>query len=271
MKVTFLGVLILLLAFSSCEEIPPTITPCQTDRVVLVEEFTGIDCVNCPIGAQKLKEISAQNPGKMIIVGIHAGYFAGEHNGFDLNSTDGELLEAQYLGPVSGYPAATINRRLVKDESDIVLAQPKWAGIISTELCERAIVSLDIVSTFDAANNKASIAVNVSPSDFLLSTVEEDVALTIMITEDDIVGYQKTPNGIDPNYVHEHVLRDVLSANYSGDILFPQGTAMEATQKVVTDYTIPADWNPDNCHVVAFLHYKGGKKDVLQAVESKLK
>lgn len=271
MKAIFLGTIILLLTFSSCEEIPPTITPCQTDRVVLVEEFTGIDCVNCPIGAQKLKEISNQNSGKVIIVAIHAGYFAIEKDGFDLNSTDGELLEAQYLGPVSGYPAATINRRLFKDESDIVTAQPKWAGIISSELCERSIVGLDVVSTFDAVTNNASVTVNVTPSDFFLSTVEEDVALTIMITEDDIIGYQKTPNGIDPSYVHQHVLRDVLSANFSGDILFGKGTAMEPTQKTITDYAIPADWNPDNCHVVAFVHYKGGKKEVLQAVESKLK
>ncbi len=150
-------------------------------------------------------------------------------------------------------------------------AQPKWAGIISNELCERSIVGLEVVSTFDASTRKASIAVNITPRDFVLSTVEENVALTIMITENDIVGYQKTPNGDDPNYVHEHVLRDVLSTNYSGDVLFPKGTAMEATQRVVTDYEIPADWNPDNCYVVAFVHYKGGKKDVLQAIEKKLK
>ncbi len=98
MKITLAGIWVLLLAFSSCEEIAPTITPCQTDRVILVEEFTGIDCVNCPIGAQKLKELSTQNPGKIVIVGIHAGYFAGEHNGFNLNAEDGELLESQYLG-----------------------------------------------------------------------------------------------------------------------------------------------------------------------------
>jgi thiol-disulfide isomerase/thioredoxin len=270
MKAILLGTILLLLAFSSCEEIPPTITPCQTDRVVLVEEFTGIDCVNCPTGAQRLKEISSQNPGKIVVVGIHAGYFAGDHNGFNLNAEDGELLEAQYLGPVSGYPAATINRRLAKDESDIVTVQAKWAGIISAELCERPIVGLDVVSTYNAADRKASIAVNINPSDFYLSTVEEDVALTIMITEGNIVGYQKTPNGVESDYVHEHVLRDVLSTNYSGDIIYARGTAMEATQRVVTDYEIPADWNPDNCHVVAFVHYKGLKKDVLQAIEKKL-
>lgn len=271
MKVIFLGIIILLLTFTSCKEIPPTITPCQTDRVVLVEEFTGINCVNCPTGAQKLKEIAAQNAGKVIIVGIHAGYFAVNHNGFDLKSPDGELLESQYLGPVSGYPAATINRRLFKDESDIITAQPKWAGIISSELCTRPIASLSIANTFDATTRQATVTVNVAPSSFYRSTVEEDVALTIMITEDNIVGYQKTPNGVNPSYVHKHVLRDVLSVNYSGDIIYTKGTGMEATQKVITDYTIPSGWNPDNCHIVAFLHYKGSKKNVLQATEKKLK
>lgn len=63
-----LSTLTLVLLLGSCEEIPPTITPCQTDRVVLVEEFTGIDCVNCPIGADKLKSIADQNPGKVVVV-----------------------------------------------------------------------------------------------------------------------------------------------------------------------------------------------------------
>lgn len=266
-----LGMLTLGVLLGSCEEIPPTITPCQTDRVVLVEEFTGIDCVNCPIGAEKLKNIAEQNPGKVIVVGIHAGYFAGEHNGFSLNCDDSDALEAQYLGPVSGYPSATVNRKVFEGESDHVTGLNKWAGHIGQELCERAMVDINITPTFSDANRKLSVVVDVVPKDFVTTVAAEDIALTIMITENNIVGYQKTPNGIDLNYVHEHVLRDVLSINYSGDVVYSKGSALSATQKAITDYTLPTGWKADNCYLVAFVHYKGANnKTILQAVKKKL-
>lgn len=262
----------LALTLSSCEEIPPTITPCQTDRVVLVEEFTGIDCVNCPTGAEKLKSITQQNPGKVIVVGIHAGYFAVDHNGFYLNAVDGESLEANYLGPVTGYPAATVNRKVFANESDHVTTLGKWAGHISQELCERAIMDIDIVPAYNKSTRELSVVVNVAPKDFVNDVADNDLALTIMITEDDIVGYQKTPTGIDMDYVHKHVLRDVLSTNYSGDVLFTKGMALEAKQQTVQDYALPANWEADNCHIIAFIHRKSGNdKSVLQAAEKSLK
>ena len=82
---------------------------------------------------------------------------------------------------------------------------------------------------------------NGAPSNFYLSTIEEDVALTALITEDDVIGYQHTHNGIDLNYAHKHVLRDVVSVNYSGDLLYFKRTAMEATPKVVSNYAIPSE------------------------------
>lgn len=271
LKKILAGTLALGFILGGCEEIPPTITPCQTDRVVLVEEFTGIDCVNCPVGAEKLKSIAQQKPNKVIIVGIHAGYFAGEHNGFSLNCTDSELLEAQYLGPVTGYPSATVNRKVFEGESGIVTSLNKWAGHIGQELCERAMVDVNISSVLNETDRKLSVTVDILPKDFVTSVAAEDIALTILITENDIVGYQKTPTGIDMSYVHEHVLRDVLSVNYSGDVIYPKGSALSAEQKVVSDYALPADWDVDNCHIVAFAHYKSAAdKSVIQAAEASL-
>ncbi|WMX14372.1 MULTISPECIES: Omp28-related outer membrane protein [unclassified Aureispira] len=256
----------------SCEEIPPQITPCQTNRVVLVEEFTGIDCVNCPTGAEKLEVLSKQNPGKIIVVGIHAGYFATDHNGFDLRCSDGVNLESLYLGPVSGYPAASINRKVFEGESDVVTDLSEWAGYIGSEICERPIAELSLTNTFDAATRKASITVDMTPSTFFVDAIDENLAITVMITESNIVGYQKTPAGSDPAYVHKHVLRDVLSDDYTGDVVITKGNVLSAQQKVISDYPIPADWNIDNCYAVAFIHYKGdNNKTILQAVEAHIK
>lgn len=257
-----------------CEEIPPTITPCQTNRVVLVEEFTGIKCVNCPTGSEKLELLAKKQEyqGKIIVVGIHAGFFAKEYNGFDLKCPDGENLESNYLGPVSGYPSAAINRKVFEGKSDMVTSLSEWAGHIGSEICDRPIAELAVTSAYDADNRKASITVDMTPSSFFTDAIDEDLAISIMITESNIVGYQVTPSGPDPNYVHKHVLRDVITDNYNGDVLISKGNVLTAQQKIISDYTIPTGWDPDNCYVVAFIHYKGdANRAVLQAVEAHLK
>lgn len=258
-----------------CEEIPPTITPCQTNRVVLVEEFTGVSCVNCPIGTEKLEQLTNQNPGKIIAVGIHAGYFANpssSNNYTDLRCEDGKNLEGQYLGPVSGYPAATINRKMFTGEGALPIDLTKWSGYIGSEKCNRPIADITVSSVYNENDSMATITANVIPTTYFKDAVPEDLAITIMITESNIIGYQLTPSGANQNYVHKHVLRDVITADYQGDVLINKGNVITAQQKVVSDYKVPAGWNPDNCHVVAFIHYKSdGNKSVQQAVETHLK
>ncbi len=256
---------------SCCDEIPPTITPCQTNRVVLVEEFTGVSCVNCPTGAEKLEQLSSQNPGKVIAVAIHAGYFStpSTNNSYhDLRSDDGLLLESLVLGPVSGYPSASINRKIFTGENQLPTNLTKWAGYISTEICDRPIAELSATSTYDAQDSMATVTVNMTPSTYFTGSLEEDLALSIMITENNIIGYQLTPQGSNSNYVHKHVLRDVISSDYTGDILITKGNVLSPQQVVISDYKIPAEWNPDNCHIVAFIHYKSdANKSVQQAIE----
>lgn len=272
--IPFVAVLISGFLVSGCEELPPKITPCQTDRVILVEEFTGVSCVNCPTGTEKLEQLASQNPGKLVIVGIHAGYWAQPNAGnqnTDFRCADGSVLESTYLGPVSGYPAATINRAIFEGENELPIGLNKWAGNITRELCKRPIASLSITPTYNEQDRKATVTVDVVPSDFFNEVLEEDLAITIMITESDIEAYQKTPTGSDYEYKHKHVLRDVITDNASGDILITEGNAFTTQQKVITDYEVSADWDPEHCHVVAFIHYKDdNNKYVLQAAETKL-
>jgi thiol-disulfide isomerase/thioredoxin len=258
-----------LLLTIGCEEIPPEITPCQTNRVVLVEEFTGIDCVNCPTGSEKLELISAQNPGKVLVVGIHAGFFATDHNGFDLRCPDGLALE-QYLGPVQGYPAATINRKIFVGENQLPLGAGQWAGLINNEICQPPIAELAITTTYNETDSMASVVVDISKGLFFNENLTHDLALTILITESNIIGYQKTPDGTELSYVHKHVLRDVVSSDAKGDVIISKGNPITTQQTVINNYKIPAEWNPENCHVVAFVHNKGANLEIHQAIEKHL-
>ena len=72
--------MVAVLALGACNEIDEAdrlldYTPPAGDRNVLLEEFTGQMCPNCPEGAREAHRLQENNPG-MVIVSIHAGGFA---------------------------------------------------------------------------------------------------------------------------------------------------------------------------------------------------
>ena len=59
-KLIFLFVTI---ALFSCKETMPEVSDDPsppTERKVLIEEFTGVDCSNCPYGSEELELLSSQ-------------------------------------------------------------------------------------------------------------------------------------------------------------------------------------------------------------------
>ncbi|MCP4443048.1 MAG: Omp28-related outer membrane protein [Aureispira sp.] len=265
----FLLILVGTLSFYGCEEIPPVIEPCKTNRVVLVEEFTGVQCVNCPAGSERIEQLIAQNPGKIVAVSIHAGFFAKPINPTDedFKTDETEALDA-LLGPVSGWPAATINRKLFDNESQLVLGLSSWAGYIGNELCYPGVVDMDINSTVNTSSNEATINISLTPTNSV--PLDEDVSLSVMITESNIKAPQITPDGKVYDYKHKHLMRKMLTS-INGIKVQTAGNALDAYSTEFT-YGLPEHWDAENCHVIAFLHYSGtsSKKDVLQAFETDL-
>lgn len=264
----FLSLLVVTLSFYGCEEIPPVIEPCKTNRIVLVEEFTGVQCVNCPAGSDRITQLIAQNPGKIVAVSIHAGFFAKPINPTDedFKTTETESLD-NLLGPVNGWPAATINRKLYSNENQLVLGLSSWAGYIGSELCYPGPVDININSSFNATSKEATINISLTPTNTV--PLDEDVSLTVMITESNIEAPQVTPDGTVNDYKHKHLMRKMLTS-INGTKVQTAGSPINAYSTEFT-YGLPDHWDAENCHVVAFIHYSGSsKKDVLQAAEAHL-
>lgn len=249
----------------SCEENPPKITPCQTSRVVLVEEFTGMSCVNCPTGHQKIKDLQAQYSGKIIPVAIHAGSLAGPHNGWDFRTTEGTEIHA--WSKAIGEPSLTINRQYFDDKGVYGIISPNsWAGPIADEICLRPDASIELTPAYDVGTRALSVTVDVNP----LNTVKmkEPVGLTVLITENKVIAPQLGPAGWDNNYEHNHLLRAFITDTW-GTKIQEQGETLQPHQGTFS-YTLPAGWDENNCHIVAFVHYQGDERYVLQAAEESL-
>ena len=264
-------VAILFILNSSClEEIGPSVTIEKTDRIVLIEEFTGVRCVNCPQGSAEIQALLNTYGESLIAISIHAGTFSDPYSdsNIDFRTDDGtELigyLNAPSTGP-AGYPAAVVNRKLHNGAGqDRAVFQSSWSGIIGNELQLKADVQIELNKSYDPVTRVLTI----NPTLFFQEDIPGDVNFTALITQDSIVDVQLDQAGKDYNYVHKHVLRDVITGSYSGDLV---GTdiAKDKLETLNYSYTIPTEWNAKKCNIVVFVNRNNGATlDVLQAAEA---
>lgn len=268
----YLLCLFLLLLISCSDELGPNIDLINTNtggpttgavKRVLIEEFTGVRCVNCPEGSDKIKDLLAIHDTNLVAISIHAGFFAEPYpeNQYDFQTTAGTQLEANLLGPVSGYPAATINRKLFDNEFELPVTLNKWAGYINQELQEPAKLTLDITPTYTPTSRNVNARIVLK----FLETITAPIHISVLLTEDGVQDAQLTPSGIQMDYTHNHIFRKALT-NYNGDRIID---ATVQDEELVFNYStlLPREWVVANCHIIAFVSQIGGDLKVLQVNE----
>ncbi len=261
---------------SACDEISPTVTGSMaggggggTDpvedqkRQVIIEEFTGVRCVQCPAGAAFIRDLLALHGNQLIAVSIHAGDFTNpyQESQYDFRTDEGTQL-LSYLNEPFGFPSAVVNRKLYPGQFDLQLGQGDWAGYIASEMDVAPKVRINIEPEFDSGSRELTLDVTLYVDEAI---TDPDVRLSIMITENDIKDLQITPASSTPqaDYSHMHVLRDMLTS-YDGNPITESLSAGAEIKKSFT-YTVPGDWKEENCEIVAIVSLAGASKDVLQA------
>ena len=237
------------------------------DRRVLIEEFTGVRCVQCPGGSLEIQRLQEQYGERLIAVSMHAGNLSAPYNQsqYDFRTDEGTSL-LNFLGIPEGVPTAVINRKLFPGQSDLQLeSSGVWSGRVVTELEDDAIVVLDINNNWNPDNRLLKVSVTGGAAE----RIAEEVKITVLITESNIVDTQVVPgDGIIDDYVHNHVLRKTLTA-FDGDKLVTSLNSGETFAEEFS-YFLPEEWKAENCNVIAFVHLAGSDKLVLQAIEKHL-
>lgn len=271
----FLGV-----ALTACEEVPVIVTPVQQlgdcpavnssvvaaqQKQVLIEEFTGVRCVNCPDGSEAVKALIEQYGEQVVVVSFHAGFFSDPYpeSLYDFRTPAGNALLNFHGSPV-GYPAAIIDRKVFGGSNRPHLGQNSWAGAIANQVTEPPAVKIHLENTYDPLTRK----LDVQTSLFFEEAVEGEVRISVMITEDKLKDYQETPAGLQSDYEHNHVLRTALSAP-TGNILSEPSTAGTRFCKAFSG-EIDESWKAEDCTVIVFVHRGDGEKEVLQAQQAAL-
>lgn len=250
------------LSFSACDEVDEAdrfieLPKLETSRNILVEEFTGQQCTNCPDAHRALAGLSELYGSNMIVVGIHAGSF-GIAEG--LSPTITGLMQpegneyANHWGNLDGigYPIAVINRR----GGAIPFNSGAWPATIRTELTRKAQLDIELSARINAANE---IEVNTT----LKSYADINAKLQLWVVEDNISAFQIDNGKVILDYKHNHVYRASINGTWGEDVaLKDQGTLNKTATIKVRD-----NWNTDNLHIVAFVY--SDAEGVMQAQKTK--
>jgi hypothetical protein len=256
--------------FSACKERPFEIPNLSVGkRRVLVEEATGVRCAQCPDGAKTLTSLQgtfAAEGRELIVVSIHAaGNFSVPYSNslHDFRNPDAQALVG-VIGPLEGFPSSAINRRLLPNELfAFITPASRWEGVIRSDFGQDYGVDMFVANSFNPTTRQLFIKVDILPDQLLTG----DNRLTVLITQDSIVDMQLDKNVMNTNYVHRHVLRDVVTA-IDGDVITEPIAPGTVISKSFNVPLLPA-WEAKHCSVVAFIHRGGNpNKEVLQAAES---
>jgi hypothetical protein len=274
MKIYTLIILLLYAAvyFSSCREVGPPISALPNDtssttqkKMALIELETGDQCVNCPLGIAQVEQLADTTyPGQVAIIELHDGFLSTPYtfSPQNLQSPDAAGID-NILGPAEAKPAASIDRFFKGQYGYFDISSDDWGGDVSSRLLDTLKVNIFISTpSFNPITRQLSVSVLVK----YIDNVTTPNNLNVAITESSIIDPQANGTAIDTYYVHNNVLRALMTP-VSGDPITGTLNAGYEVTKTYT-YTLPALWNAANCNIVAFVtNLTASDIEVLQAQE----
>lgn len=243
--------------------------PIDTTKVVkkvLIEDYTGFKCGNCPDAAVKAHEIYDIYPNNVIILAVHAGYYAKpdlppSKYVYDFQTPEGNELNTYFK--VNQNPIGMINR--VKSNNVQLQNIANWASLTAVEIAKPVELKLGLTAEYDPTTRKITAKADLK----YLNKASSKNYLCMYITEDKIIQYQKWYNHIPEmitDYEHNHVLRASMNTAW-GELISNSAIANGTVFTKNYEYTISSDkdWKPENLKIIAYVYDRDQDDYVLQA------
>jgi hypothetical protein len=190
-----------------CQTIVST-TP--SNKNVILEEYTGINCNWCPDGHKIAAQIMANNPGRAWAINIHQGSFAPNSPQYKTDWANG--LAGQYS--ISGYPCGTVNR------GASMLSRGSWTSTANQLLSQPSPVNVAAQGTIDWTTRNLTLLVEVY---YTGNAAQATNKLNVALLQNEIIGPQQGPGlfqemVIGTQYKHMHMLRDLITGQWGVDV-----------------------------------------------------
>jgi hypothetical protein len=207
-KIYLLLISICLVAFNLNAQKWVSTTP-QNKNVVL-EEFTGIHCGYCPDGHKRANELQEANPGRVVLINVHAGGYANPTGSEpDFRTTEGTAIDGS--AGVTGYPAGSINRY----KTPWAESRGNWSTTAADILSQPSPVNIAVKASVDFATRTLTTEVEVYYTSTPAQTTNK---LTVGLIQDKILGPQSDYGNFNPDYwyngqyMHMHAFRQMISS-----------------------------------------------------------
>jgi thiol-disulfide isomerase/thioredoxin len=231
-------------------------------RKVLLEDYTGQKCPNCPEAAEEAHNLQEIFGEQLVIIAIHAGNFSVPDETFtaDFRTAEGTELNDFFGISQFGYPMGMIDR--VDYNGLPVVISGNWETAVTIQAEMEAQADIVITNTYNSGTRKLDCLLETE----FLEELDGTYNICAYIVESGIISPQQTEAGIVMEYEHNHMLRASMNGTW-GDLAGTDGLSVTGT-KLTNSYsfTLPGEWNAANCAVVAFI-YNTETLEVVQAEE----
>jgi hypothetical protein len=282
----FLSLLVLVLGLSSCDKVDdpyehlPKVGDCRIDsnalifssndttsivRKLLVEEYTGIKCGNCPDMARALKDV-LDNTDDVILVAIQASCSQLSHpddkHPIDLRGPESDV----YCSEISNGDVIPFSLINYKDDAGKA-ATGEVANKINDLLNDNAWSDPIFKLTMELSYYPDCRLLSISNEVEALKAYNGEIGVISYVVENGLVApqtdykYREDPDRLKKDYVHDHTLRKALPSSWGVAL----GSGSEAGERYsnFTQFEMPAEYNVSNCEIVSII-YDTDTREILQ-------
>jgi hypothetical protein len=256
-----------------------TSAPAVTQNV-LIEDYTGQYCGNCPRAAHMADSLHHRYPGRVLVTEVHVtDYFAAPRQphfpiDFRVPVVSQEVDQTFDLSN-RGLPQGAVNRApFASANNDPVATYSLWPGLVTSQMAQAPTVELRVTPMFNRISRKLILKV---ATKYLAAQPGRNLRLGITVVEDSVIGAQKDyrlnrtqfPEQTVDRYVHHNVMRAALAGTF-GSL---QVTAPPAGRQF-NDYLgfqMPAAsvWDDRKCSVIVYIA-DADTRQIVQVVQTKL-
>lgn len=297
---------VVLLTLVACEEVPPLINyeeskslkdttyvlstvPPAEPKNVLLEDVSGVKCVNCPDATVIAKSIMKAFPGRAFTTVMHPNLNslssfvspitkAGHESRFDFRTNDAkEILEL--CGIPGALPRGFINRRQFTDQPNRFIGRTDWYVKCEQEIQGTTPVNIHVTTEFNDATQegiakiKFTYTAAVTTKQYFSITLIEDSITDVQEYNDPQTSTAKYNN----EYNHMFVLRDVVTFAQGDPVAkdtatsFIPGRVFEKEYKYTMNVSDLIKVNPKNAKLLVFVHEGVPDLNILQVKEIRVK
>ena len=233
-----------------------------TGKTVLIKDFTGARCVNCPAAAEYAHNLQHQlDEDHIFIMSVHAGYLAQPIGSFPNFLTE---EGTEWYNNHDSNPLFAVDHVALMDGN--TFNEGQIDAPVAAALEEEQTFEIVVDRQFDEASRQLQVNVQA----IALADMDGQFYITACLVEDNIVGWQITPGGVDKEYVFRNVFRGTLNGAY-GEAFEEYHVDPDDTFFFSYSTEINADYNADECYLMVYVYDKSQGDKILQTAVKKIK